>query len=197
MWTFGVSNDLRACSCSLVLMAERTPVVRKYRDAIEAVISATMEIVAPFNSTTVSKSENSARSSSKRSADDQPQDQQRVQSRPRLGSGTLTPIDTRSYPGPTLVGEASKEPSVQSMSRNEVFTPDYSLWQANQFFAQATPYRQPQSEFELPPPKFNGPSLLPGNSPNDEQPVDMEWLFSLCEGGELSLEMLQQMTSIE
>lgn len=62
LWTFAVSNDLRACSSALFVMAERTPVVKKYRlvlfmllfrilsnetsDALENVISATMEFLA-------------------------------------------------------------------------------------------------------------------------------------------------------
>jgi hypothetical protein len=46
LWTFSVSNDLRACSSALFVMAERTPVVKKYRDALENVIGATMEFVA-------------------------------------------------------------------------------------------------------------------------------------------------------
>jgi len=46
LWTFTVSNDIRACSSALFVMAERTPVVKKYRDALENVIGATMEFLA-------------------------------------------------------------------------------------------------------------------------------------------------------
>ncbi|KAG4412587.1 hypothetical protein IFR04_014275 [Cadophora malorum] len=46
LWNFSVSNDLRACSSALFVMAERTPVVKKYRDALENVIGATMEFLA-------------------------------------------------------------------------------------------------------------------------------------------------------
>lgn len=46
LWTFAVSNDLRACSSALFVMAERTPAVKKYRDALETVIGATMEFMA-------------------------------------------------------------------------------------------------------------------------------------------------------
>lgn len=45
-WTITVSNDLRACSSALFVMAERTPVVKKYRDSLETVIGATMEFLA-------------------------------------------------------------------------------------------------------------------------------------------------------
>jgi len=34
LWNIIVSNDLRACSSALFVMAERTPVVKKYRDAL-------------------------------------------------------------------------------------------------------------------------------------------------------------------
>ncbi|CAG8974147.1 hypothetical protein HYALB_00002784 [Hymenoscyphus albidus] len=51
LWTFAVSNDLRACSSALFVMAERTPVVKKYRDALENVIGATMEFLAQAPST--------------------------------------------------------------------------------------------------------------------------------------------------
>ena len=46
LWTFTVSNDLRACSSALFVIAERTPVVKKYRDALETVTGATMEFLA-------------------------------------------------------------------------------------------------------------------------------------------------------
>lgn len=45
-WTITVSNDLRACSSALFVMAERTPSIAKYRDALENVITATMEFLA-------------------------------------------------------------------------------------------------------------------------------------------------------
>lgn len=41
-----MSNDLRACSSALFAKAERTPAVKKYRDALENVIGATMEFLA-------------------------------------------------------------------------------------------------------------------------------------------------------
>lgn len=46
IWTFAVSNDLRACSSALFVMAERAPTVKKFRDALETVIGATMEFLA-------------------------------------------------------------------------------------------------------------------------------------------------------
>lgn len=41
-----VSNDLRACSSALFVMAERTPRVKKYRDVLETVISGAMDFIA-------------------------------------------------------------------------------------------------------------------------------------------------------
>ncbi|KAL2841144.1 fungal-specific transcription factor domain-containing protein [Aspergillus pseudoustus] len=46
LWTMNVSNDLRACSSSLFVMAERHPSVRKYRDALETTINRVMDYVS-------------------------------------------------------------------------------------------------------------------------------------------------------
>ncbi|KAL1303087.1 hypothetical protein AAFC00_006531 [Neodothiora populina] len=42
VWSFGVSNNLRACSCVLSIMGERSPWVRRYRDVYESLVEATM-----------------------------------------------------------------------------------------------------------------------------------------------------------
>lgn len=42
VWSFGVSNDLRACSCVMSVMGERAPWVRRYRDVYEGLAEATM-----------------------------------------------------------------------------------------------------------------------------------------------------------
>ena len=42
LWSFSTSNDLRACSSVLHVIAERGPNVRKYRDVFEEMIDATM-----------------------------------------------------------------------------------------------------------------------------------------------------------
>jgi hypothetical protein len=42
VWSFGVSNDLRACSCVLSIMGERASWVRRYRDVYEGLVEATM-----------------------------------------------------------------------------------------------------------------------------------------------------------
>ncbi|KAL2871169.1 transcription factor domain-containing protein [Aspergillus lucknowensis] len=46
LWTMNVSNDLRACSSALFVMAERHPSVRKYRDALETTINRVMDYVS-------------------------------------------------------------------------------------------------------------------------------------------------------
>ncbi|KAL3462780.1 fungal-specific transcription factor domain-containing protein [Aspergillus heterothallicus] len=46
LWTMSVSNDLRACSSALFVMAERHPSVRKYRDALETTINRVMDYVS-------------------------------------------------------------------------------------------------------------------------------------------------------
>ncbi|KAL4949237.1 fungal-specific transcription factor domain-containing protein [Aspergillus filifer] len=45
LWSTSVSNDLRACSSALFVMAERHPSVRKYRDALETAITRVMDYV--------------------------------------------------------------------------------------------------------------------------------------------------------
>ncbi|KAJ5434651.1 Transcription factor, partial [Penicillium cf. griseofulvum] len=43
VWSVRLSNNIRACSSVLFVMGERTPWVRRYRDAFEALVSMTME----------------------------------------------------------------------------------------------------------------------------------------------------------
>lgn len=43
VWSVTLSNDIRACSLVLFVMGERAPWVRKYRDAFELLVNATME----------------------------------------------------------------------------------------------------------------------------------------------------------
>ncbi|BCS07591.1 hypothetical protein ALUC_11972A [Aspergillus luchuensis] len=45
LWTVAVSNDLRACSSALFVMAERNPSLKKYRDGLEMIINRVMESV--------------------------------------------------------------------------------------------------------------------------------------------------------
>jgi hypothetical protein len=43
LWTVKLSNDIRACSSVLFVMGERASYVKKYRDAYEVLLNATME----------------------------------------------------------------------------------------------------------------------------------------------------------
>lgn len=43
IWSIRLSNNIRACSSVLFVMGERTPWVRRYRDAFEALVTVTME----------------------------------------------------------------------------------------------------------------------------------------------------------
>ncbi|KAJ5939472.1 hypothetical protein N7466_002606 [Penicillium verhagenii] len=45
LWTPAVSNDIRACSSTLCVMAERNPRLKKYRDGLEIIINRAMEYV--------------------------------------------------------------------------------------------------------------------------------------------------------
>ncbi|ORY78212.1 fungal-specific transcription factor domain-domain-containing protein [Protomyces lactucae-debilis] len=42
VWSFGVSNNIRACSFVLSIMGERAPYIRRYRDSFEGLVEATM-----------------------------------------------------------------------------------------------------------------------------------------------------------
>ncbi|KAJ5811764.1 hypothetical protein N7474_008065 [Penicillium riverlandense] len=45
LWTTTVSNDLRACSSAIFMMAERNPKLKKHRDGLETIINRAMEFV--------------------------------------------------------------------------------------------------------------------------------------------------------
>lgn len=49
VWSFSVSNNLRACSCVLSIMGERAPWVRRYRDVYEGLVEATMTALETSN----------------------------------------------------------------------------------------------------------------------------------------------------
>ncbi|THW01813.1 hypothetical protein D6D25_08655 [Aureobasidium pullulans] len=42
IWSFGISNDIRAASCVLAIMGERAPWIRRFRDEFDALTEATM-----------------------------------------------------------------------------------------------------------------------------------------------------------
>ena len=45
IWSFAVSNDLRAASCVLSIMGERAPWIRRYRDTFDVMVEATMAVL--------------------------------------------------------------------------------------------------------------------------------------------------------
>ncbi|PYH44056.1 uncharacterized protein BP01DRAFT_392875 [Aspergillus saccharolyticus JOP 1030-1] len=45
LWSFAVSEDLRACSLSMFMMAERNPSLRKYRDGFETIMARAVAFV--------------------------------------------------------------------------------------------------------------------------------------------------------
>lgn len=203
LWTFTVSNDLRACSSALIVMAERTPVVKKYRDAFEAVISATMEFMArPTSSSNPTaalpsiQNGDSSMNNDKSLANSQSQDHQGFHS--RSGSGTSSHMDSQTHLA-TSLHESPKQFSTQFLPGSVTFTPEYNSWQPDQFFSPATPSQQPPPEYqpEYQPSSRGNAFKWPANSPSDEQHVDEEWLLSLCEGGGFSLDMLHQIMSVE
>jgi hypothetical protein len=45
VWSFGISNDIRAASCVLSIMGERAPWIRKFRDTFDVMVEATMAVL--------------------------------------------------------------------------------------------------------------------------------------------------------
>jgi len=54
VWSFSVSNSVRACSCVISIMAERAPWVRRYRDVYEGLVEATMDALESSEDATAS-----------------------------------------------------------------------------------------------------------------------------------------------
>jgi hypothetical protein len=45
VWSFSISNDIRAASCVLSIMGERAPWIRRFRDTFDAMVEATMAVL--------------------------------------------------------------------------------------------------------------------------------------------------------
>ncbi|CAO2655671.1 Nn.00g044740.m01.CDS01 [Neocucurbitaria sp. VM-36] len=45
VWSFGISNDIRAASCVLSIMGERAPWIRRFRDTFDVMVEATMTVL--------------------------------------------------------------------------------------------------------------------------------------------------------
>ncbi|RDW85575.1 hypothetical protein BP5796_03900 [Coleophoma crateriformis] len=184
LWNFTVSNDLRACSSALFVMAERTPVVKKYRDALETVIGATMEFMARGPSSTPGPGSN-----------------------PKLHSPTMTTKKTQqsqlSLPTPasTVDGHThftSAQESYVRSSGGQGETPQ------NDSYA----YDQGYEVDGLPsmPDSYPGQDGIASTTSAEARwegrigemgQMDAEWLLSLCEGDGFSLQMLNEMMRFE
>ena len=191
LWTFTVSNDLRACSSALFVMAERTPVVKKYRDALETVIGATMEFLARLPA--LSNPTPELNLSSPMMAARTPQ-QKGLNGNDGVGVGNLSPG----------VAGAAQESYVRGSPRGDVGNENPS--------AKA----QGNAEFLFDPVSgagaggdHDGFSYMPetNHSPGavgrwegrhgEMGQMDAEWLLSLCEGDGFSLQMLNEMMRFE
>ncbi|KAJ4371303.1 hypothetical protein N0V83_004520 [Neocucurbitaria cava] len=45
VWSFAISNDIRAASCVLSIMGERAPWIRRFRDTFDVMVEATMTVL--------------------------------------------------------------------------------------------------------------------------------------------------------
>lgn len=187
LWTFSVSNDLRACSSALFVMAERTPVVKKYRDALETVIGATMEFLARMPPSNSSSNQDSSLSSTPTT-----QAQNPVPKTPQ-NHGELT--DSLSNFSPGFVG-AAQESYLRGSSK--VATPSNGLDDINKF---NTGFENGESEVFGYMPEMQPSPASAGRwegRHGEMGQMNAEWLLSLCEGdGSFSLSMLNEMMKFE
>ncbi|KAE9380683.1 hypothetical protein N431DRAFT_540260 [Stipitochalara longipes BDJ] len=182
LWTVTVSNDLRACSSALFVMAERTPVVKKYRDALENVMNATMEFLA-------------------RAPVDPNQDPTLTSPIITHGSITRTPQQShRDLPGvltdfsPGFTG-AAQESFVRGTPKPDP-TPDIGGDGYGSSFVDegADIYGyMPQAQSQASP---GAEGRWEGRQGELGQ-MDAEWMLSLCEGEGFSLQMLNEMMRFE
>lgn len=106
-----VSNDLRACSSALFVMAERTPRVKKYRDVLETVITGAMDFVSKNTDPSLPNNvPQTQRSSSAISS----HEQQAVQS--LLGLSTATQSNNSNYTGPLDISQLLQQSNERAYS---------------------------------------------------------------------------------
>jgi hypothetical protein len=182
LWTVTVSNDLRACSSALFVMAERTPVVKKYRDALENVMNATMEFLAraPANP-----------------------NQDPALTSPVLVHGNISrasPPSHRDLPGvfadfsPGFTG-AAQESFVRGTPKVDT-TPDVNGDGYSSTFVDENSdvySSMPQVQTQASP---GAEGRWEGRQGELGQ-MDAEWMLSLCEGEGFSLQMLNEMMRFE
>lgn len=189
LWTFTVSNDLRACSSALFVMAERTPVVKKYRDALETVIGATMEFLARLPPSNPAPEPNLS----------SPIMTAKTPQQKHLDLNGSVGVNVPDFsPG---FSSAAQESYVRGSARNDVETPaanggvsapDYSTFD--------TVVEAGENDvFSYMPETHNSPGAVgrwEGRHGEMGQ-MDAEWLLSLCEGDGFSLSMLNEMMRFE
>jgi hypothetical protein len=160
-------------------MAERTPVIRKYRDALETVIGATMDFLARIPPTNPNPNHDPAFSLASPT----------MAKTPQQGHREIPVSDTGFSPG--FIG-AAPESYVRGSPK---VGPTPSA-------ADGSPFNSGFDDQD-----DNGLGYMPdiGNSPlqaadgrrGELGQMDAEWLLSLCEGDGFSLSMLNEMMRFE
>lgn len=179
LWTFTVSNDLRACSSALFVMAERTPVVKKYRDALENVIGATMEFLARAPTAPVQE----------HPSPDQTQSLTTPQQTSHTDTGAL-PAFSSSFTSAAQESYVRDSPKVAKATlHHEVSasTPALPGIEEHHDVFGYMPDTQTSPGAEG---RWEGRQGEMGQ-------MDAEWMLSLCEGDGFSLQMLNEMMRFE
>jgi hypothetical protein len=181
LWTFTVSNDLRACSSALFVMAERTPVVKKYRDALENVIGATMEFLAraPQPNSAEETTSGGTPAQVLSSAAQTPQHKVRDLS----GLPPLSPA----FSGAAQESYVRGSPKMTSGSTGDGDGLSMLLGDTDNDLFGYLPQTQPSPGAE---------GRREGRHGEMGQ-MDAEWMLSLCEGDGFSLQMLNEMMRFE
>ncbi|KAH6679781.1 putative Zn(II)2Cys6 transcription factor [Halenospora varia] len=186
LWTFTVSNDLRACSSALFVMAERTPVVKKYRDALENVIGATMEFLAQVP--TRSDTQDPALTSTSPAQTHASVARTPTQAQAHLDlSIPLSP--GFSGPGTAQESYVRASPKVSGVTAAgvgaEMYNPSFKDTESEGFGYMPETHTSPGAAG-----RWEGRHGELGQ-------MDAEWLLSLCEGDGFNLQMLNEMMRFE
>lgn len=177
LWTFTVSNDLRACSSALFVMAERTPVVKKYRDALENVIGATMDFLARTPAPAHSQEQSSDPSQSVQASHNTPE------TLPAFSPGFVSAAKESYVRGSPKVAGATPASSRDTGT----YTPTYQDGEALNDVFSYMPQAQTSPAAEG---RWEGRHGEMGQ-------MDAEWMLSLCDGDGFSLQMLNEMMRFE
>jgi hypothetical protein len=177
-------------------MAERTPAVKKYRDALETVINATEEFMSRDPQKDASPAGGAPRDA----------DHEVVQSLLGLSSQHSPEVSHRNKsfnPGPQMGGN---EQSSGNMQNANDYMPNYGnsgairnhipLVSDPMFEAQRSALWENANGMTMPQ-GWAGPSEGGGSARMGEGLMDPEWLLSLCEGDGFSLQMLNEIIRFE